>query len=58
MTPRHKGREGGHSGDKADTVTNKKGDKIGDKGRQEGDKADTVTNRGGGHAVPQQGRHP
>ena len=26
-------------------MTNKKGDKTGDKGRQEGDKADTMTNK-------------
>ena len=36
-------------GDKADTLTNKKGDKKGDKtghkGREKGDKADTMTNK-------------
>ena len=30
---------------KADTVTNKKGDKTGDKGRQQARKADTMTNK-------------
>ena len=34
-------------GDKADTMTNKKGDKTGHKGRQKGDQADTMTNKKG-----------